>query len=125
MDSFIKSLQQERTLVQARLKLLDELIASYVPASPPQPGSEQPRSSSKTSNGHARPESKASKVRRMTAELLTREGRVHRKMILDHLKSAGVMGNERDPMGQLAAYLTANKDLFSTDGNGNFILRQS
>jgi hypothetical protein len=145
MDPFVESLRQERTRLQAevaarqqRLKLIDELLASYTvptsptptsptPASPPlplhTPASERPQLPAKT-NGHARPESKAAKVRRMTAELLTREGRTHRNTILDHLKSAGVMGNEKNPIGQLASYLSANNDLFAADGNGNFTLRQ-
>jgi hypothetical protein len=130
MDVFVESLRQERDRLKAelrtdprqrRLELLEELLASYpeeaIPSPPPRQTQTRPHT-----NGHARPESKASKVRRMIIELLGQAGETHRTVILNHLVSAGVMGDEKNPMAQLAAYLSDNRDLFASDGVGNFTL---
>lgn len=66
--------------------------------------------------------SKSKKVRREIETLLT-PGPLHRKDILAHLISKGLMGKEKTPMASLAAYLSGWRDQFESDGSGNFKLR--
>lgn len=67
--------------------------------------------------------SKAKGVQREVEALLTTKGRLHRKEILSHLVSKGLMGKEKTPMANLAAYLSSWRARFETDGKGNFKLR--
>lgn len=68
--------------------------------------------------------SKAASVRLAIENLLRERGTVHRSHILDHLKQQSLMGQEKNPMGSLAAYLSDWKDMFEPDGHGNFSLRK-
>lgn len=69
--------------------------------------------------------SKVERVKYEIRDLLAKKTIAHRKDILAHLVSAGVMGHEKDPMASLAAYLSGFKDDFVFDGNGNYSLRPS
>jgi hypothetical protein len=69
-----------------------------------------------------RPESKATRIHAAITDLLTNEGSTHRKEILNKLIKLGLMGNEKDPMASLAAYLSGWKDAFTFDGKGNWSL---
>lgn len=61
----------------------------------------------------------------ITAFLQQRGGRaVHRKEILSHLISIGLMGREKTPIASLAAYLTGWNDTFGPDGRGNWVLKE-
>jgi hypothetical protein len=51
-------------------------------------------------------------------------GKVHRSLILQHLIEKGLMGREKDPMANLAAYMSNFKDEFASDGAGHWSLRQ-
>jgi hypothetical protein len=50
--------------------------------------------------------------------------KLHRKMLLDGLVEAGIMGKETDPLQALAIFLTGNKDSYESDGSGNYSLRE-
>jgi len=66
--------------------------------------------------------SKAAMVKAAVIQLLHEKGTEHRQKILGYLVERGLMGNEKNPMASLAAYLSENKELFSPDGKGNFSL---
>jgi hypothetical protein len=69
--------------------------------------------------------SKASTVRSALQELLQANGAVHRSAMLKYLVNKNLMGNEKNPMASLAAYLSDWKKDFVSDGKGNFSLRKS
>jgi hypothetical protein len=62
------------------------------------------------------------RMERAIENLLSLRGSVHRKEILTHLQNTGLMGHERDPMANLAAFLSGERDKFASDGRGNFTL---
>lgn len=68
-----------------------------------------------------RAESKATKVKEAVIALLAPRGKVHRTEILGSLQAAGLMGGEKNPMAQLAAYLSEWAE-FEGDGQGNWSL---
>jgi hypothetical protein len=68
--------------------------------------------------------SKKAKMVNAVTGLLRMRGSVHRKVILQHLMDAGIMGHESDPLAHLAAFLSSNREKFASDGAGNFSLRQ-
>lgn len=70
-----------------------------------------------------RERSKASRVREHIWSVLDRNGPTHRTRILEDLARAGLMGQEKDPVASLAAYLSNWRDEFASDGKGNFSLR--
>lgn len=67
--------------------------------------------------------SKAYRVREHIRSVLDRNGPTHRTRILEDLAGTGLMGQEKDPMTNLAAYLSEWRDEFASDGKGNFSLR--
>jgi len=67
--------------------------------------------------------SKAYRVREHIRSVLDRNGPTHRTRILEDLARADLMGQEKDPMTSLAAYLSEWRDEFASDGKGNFSLR--
>ena len=69
---------------------------------------------------------KAMKMRSALRELIRQKSApVHRSELLAHLTTEGLMGNEKNPMGALAAYLSDWRDEFSPDGRGNWSLKAS
>ena len=71
------------------------------------------------------PISKGTKFQRIRDELtrlMTTHGSVHRKVLLDQLVAAGLMGSEKDPMASLAHFLTTS-GYFKNDGAGNWSLK--
>lgn len=68
--------------------------------------------------------SKADRVKNAIEELLRERGKTHRNDILAHLQSLGLMGDEKNPMGRLAIYLSGAKDRFKSDGFGTYNLRR-
>jgi hypothetical protein len=67
---------------------------------------------------------KSVKMRMHIGKLLKEKGTVHRKDLLESLLAAGIMGKETDPMQALAIYLSSHKNMFESDGSGNFSLRE-
>ena len=67
-------------------------------------------------------QTKGDRIKAEITGLLQKNGTVHRKEILSHLKFVGLMGNEKDPMGSLAAYFSNWRDAFEPDGAGNWRL---
>lgn len=120
-----------------KVQRIKELLAAYSPEKETTPTPTQKhgrrRSSRKVIRGdHGRfaPKpappidagtSKAKKVRREIEAVLT-PGPLHRKDILAHLVSKGLMGKEKNPMASLAAYLSSWRNRFESDGSGNFSL---
>lgn len=68
---------------------------------------------------------KEERVRAEVTRLCQQHGTLHRKDILKHLMTAGLMGTEKDPLQALAIYLSNWKDEFDFDGNGNWSLRKT
>lgn len=68
--------------------------------------------------------SKAIRVRDALRSFLILKGAVHRNDLLKELTSKGIMGNEKDPLASLAAYLSQFKD-FTSVGNGQWALAHS
>jgi len=128
---------QERLRREAeRAAHLRGLIAIYEtedggergPALPPPVGDppeavSTPRGGNEAITVRAEVLTKKERMERTITDLLRRQGSAHRAYILAHLTRVGVMGSEKDPMGQLAAYLSDNRDKFTSDGRGNFSLR--
>jgi hypothetical protein len=128
MDNVVATLSRELGQLEAELrgdpryvkiKQIKELLDLYK-VSESANGRRQP-AESRTGK---RPESKATKIRAAITSLLTNKDSTHRKDILNHLTKLGLMGNEKDPMASLAAYLSAWKDLFAFDGKGNWSLKE-
>jgi hypothetical protein len=104
----------------AKLKHLRDLLALY----------EAPPAVRKVvTNGaeHATAEIPGTKEEKIKSELrrYMREngGTVHRMSALQHLMNIGLMGHEKEPMRNLAAYMSHWKDDFVSDGDGNWSLR--
>jgi hypothetical protein len=104
----------------AKLKHLRDLLALY----------EAPSTARQTAtNGaaHATAEAAGTKEEKIKAELRRymrdNGGTVHRMAALQHLMDIGLMGHEKEPMRNLAAYMSHWKDDFESDGGGNWSLR--
>jgi hypothetical protein len=69
--------------------------------------------------------SKRANIRMAVKEFLQEGGTMHRSVILKHLIGQNLMGHEKNPMAQLAAYLSSWRDLFAPDGQGNFTLKKA
>ncbi len=140
VEADISKLESEASKLQARLRSaldkadkLKAVIALYLSDQPEQP---QPQLFIPVANQAAdlaavaepvskqRHGSKASLLKAEVTHLLDVRGTEHRQKILDHLVSKGLMGHEKNPLANLAAYLSDNKDVFATDGRGNFSLRR-
>lgn len=138
VEADVEKLEAEAAKLQARLRLSLEkaekvkaVIALYANDAEEQP---QPRlfasltATSVAGGTHVRKQaarsSKAASLKMEVTDLLNARGTEHRQKILDHLVAKGLMGHEKDPLGSLAAYLSANKDVFMADGRGNFSLRR-
>jgi hypothetical protein len=66
-------------------------------------------------------DTKAERVRETIREILTKDGDSHRSSFLKVLTERGVMGDEKDPMASLAAYLSDFKE-FQSLGGGRWAL---
>jgi hypothetical protein len=66
---------------------------------------------------------KEEKIRAELTRVFKERGPQHRSDLLDHLTAIGLMGHEKDPMANLAAYLSNWKDIFDFDGKGRWGLR--
>jgi len=123
-----------------RIKQIRDLLAEYKTPDPAQavpigPANRFPNNSlfstaavvANPSPGRVRmmPLSKANSIKQAVTTLLRDRGSVHRAEILKYLIDNQLMGHEKTPMASLAAYLSDWKDLFQTDGHGNFSLRSS
>lgn len=70
--------------------------------------------------------SKATMIRTNVREYLQDKGApVHRGEILEHLTFHGLMEGHKNPMANLAAYLSEWRDEFEPDGRGNWSLKES
>ena len=129
-------LEAEAAKVQARLRqMLDKadkvkaVLSVYASDEPEitQPHlftSEQSLPDQSSMNVKLRGASKAAQIKMEVTHLLEARGTEHRQKILEHLISKGLMGQEKNPLANLAAYLSDNKALFVADGRGNFSLRR-
>ena len=140
VEADVGKLESEAAKVQARLRIaldkadkLKAVIALYAeaPSDRPQPQLFTPMSAQSCEQGvvtepvgNQRHGSKASLLKAEVTHLLDVRGTEHRQKILEHLVSKGLMGREKNPLANLAAYLSDNKDVFATDGRGNFSLRR-
>lgn len=99
----------------AKLKHLRDLLALYDAPGP------------RTNGAYASADAAATKEEKIKAELRrylqVNGGTAHRMAALQHLMTVGLMGAEKDPMGNLAAYFSHWKDDFVSDGGGNWSLR--
>jgi hypothetical protein len=136
MNDLVKTLRSELAALERELQAdaryvkvqrIRELLTAYAPVKDitpkPTPKQRRRRSMRKAASLPSKALSKAQGVRREVETLLTTKGQLHRKEILAHLVSKGLMGKEKTPMANLAAYLSAWRDGFETDGKGNFKLR--
>jgi hypothetical protein len=120
-----------------KLQRLRETLAEYEPTPVPLPPLRRPLMSNlpQTNGNGAVSESqtddaifanatKAVKMKLHIGGFLKKHGSTHRKELLGSLIAAGIMGKENDPMQALAIFLSSHKDLFESDGSGNFSLRE-
>ena len=105
-----------------KLQRLEATLAEYEPSpAKPQPNG---NGSLPAANPHLAAVSKAVKMKLHIGMMLKDNGPLHRKDLLASLLAAGIMGKETKPMQALAIFLSSRKDLFESDGSGNFSLRQ-
>src|SRR5436190_17823031 len=111
---------------QQKIQRIKELLALYEAPSGQQPtGNVAPGAKG---NGRVMPPANLTKNEKMEDGILVilrANGEMHRKTILEYLTAQGIMGGEKNPIGHLAAFLSARRDLFVSDGRGNFRLAES
>lgn len=129
MSVFVDNLRSEIARLESQLGQARALLEFYEGSSAAREG---PRS--RAANGAARPrpfqskgnDSKEQKIRVAVRELLgQRGGSLHRTEILAHVKSLGLMGQERDPLKSLGVYLNHFKDEMSPQGAGKWRLNEA
>ena len=77
------------------------------------------RRAAPTTNGDV---SQAERIRREITKILSERGQTHRKEILAKVLEAGLLREVQNPLHRLAIHLSGNKNLFISDGAGNFRL---
>jgi hypothetical protein len=133
MDKIVQTLRLELAELEAELEArhqkirrIKDLLALYEKPAGDQSSGKDAQSPKR--NGSATPSSNLTKNERMEEtifNLLVASGEMHRRAIVDHLTAQGIMGGEKNPVGHLAAFLSARRDLFISDGRGNFRLAES
>jgi hypothetical protein len=129
MANIIPSLRQELAALEAdirsdpryrKIERIRALLSEY--------GSDEPQASavapSPANVGHRRTpayDTKKDRVRGVIREVFTVKGSAHRSEILKTLTDRGIMGQEKDPMASLAAYLSDFKE-FKNIGLGQWTL---
>jgi hypothetical protein len=76
-----------------------------------------------SANGADQPTSKGERIKREIIQLLTANGPMHRSLLLEHFKTQGLMGHERNPMANLASYLVGLGDAVRSNGKGVYEIR--
>lgn len=133
MNEMVNALRRELAQLEAELRAdpryvkidgIKNLLAIYQKEAPPA----NLQQAAPAAEARARPRvqlksgPKARDIKTAVTELLAANGSVHRKAILDHLIGKGLMGHEKNPLKQLAAYLSGWRAEFKSDGLGNFSL---
>lgn len=129
MNAIVDALRSELASLEAELRSdpryvkagkVRELISLYS-GSEPKPAQSLERKP--VASPGTRENTKRYQVKSLVWKTLAEQGRpVHRTLLLDRLKAAGLMGSEKDPMASLAAYLSEWREEFQADGRGNFTL---
>jgi hypothetical protein len=133
MDKIVQTLRLELAELEAELQArqqkiqhIKELLALYeMPTGQQQPGNVTPGAKG---NGREMPPGNLTKNERMeegVLYILRANGEMHRRAIVDYLTAQRIMGGEKNPVGHLAAFLSLRRDLFVSDGHGNFRLTES
>jgi hypothetical protein len=133
MDKIVQTLRLELAELEAglqarqqKIQRIKELLALYeAPTGQQQTGNVVLGAKG---NGRAMPPGSLTKNEKMEdgiLAILRANGEMHRKTILEYLMAQGIMGGEKNPIGHLAAFLSARRDLFISDGRGNFRLTES
>jgi len=129
--NFVSALKAEITELEAELRddprqrklaRLRAALAEYEPAGAPHQA-QLAAGSFDVSATIATLRTKGDKVQAEITALLRQRGAVHRREILNHLTTVGLMGHEKDPMASLAAYLSNWNNIFAPDGGGNWSLK--
>src|SRR6266404_2689777 len=111
---------------QKKIQRIKELLALYEePTGQQEAGNATPEAKG---NGRAMPLGNLTKNEKMEEgilDILRAKGEIHRRGIVDYLTAQGIMGGEKNPIGHLAAFLSARRHLFVSDGRGNFRLTES
>jgi hypothetical protein len=133
MDKIVQALRLELAELEAELQVgqkkierIRELLALYETPTGQQQSGNAPSGAKR--NGAATPPDGITKNERMEngiIDLLRTHGEMHRQALVDYLTDQGIMGGEKNPVGHLAAFLSARRDLFVSDGRGNFRLTES
>lgn len=131
----VDTLRRELSRLEAELRAdprsvkiahIKELLAVYEKETPDAGREPRPQSGPEAQPGPARPngagKTKAALMEETVAGLLAKNGQMHRSAILKHLVSLGIMGHEKKPLGELAAFLSTHRNRFASDGNGNYRL---
>ena len=138
MTQLVTALQQELAQLEAELKAdpryrkatrIRELLADYIDQAQPQALAAQfqansSQSSTTLSLRETGPRLSKKALIKNEIEQLLSEGPTHRKKILEILQSRGLMGHEKNPMANLAAYLSAFPDNFVNDKSGIWSIRE-
>jgi hypothetical protein len=105
-----------------KLQKIDELLATYkrVPAEQNEPVKRVVRLRPQSVAAVKQP-SKRVLIEAAIRSFLNGKASTHRRDILDHLTAQGLMGEEKNPIGRLAIYLSDMEGI-SGDGTGNWAL---
>jgi hypothetical protein len=133
MDKIVQTLRLELAELEAELQArhqkiqrIKDLLALY--EMPPGQIQSSKDASAPKRNGSGASSSNLTKNEKMEDGILVilrANGEMHRKTILEYLTAQGIMGGEKNPIGHLAAFLSARRGLFVSDGRGNFRLTES
>jgi hypothetical protein len=74
-------------------------------------------------NGADQPTSKGARIKQEIIQLLRANGPMHRSLLLEHFRTKGLMGHERNPMANLASYLVGLGDAVRSNGKGVYEIR--
>ena len=104
-----------------KIARIRSLLAEYRMASPTESTNVSPNRATRT----ASPNSKKNRVHDAIMNFLAGHHGAHRRELLADLVHRGIMGDEKDPMASLAAYLSDFRSELKNLGQGHWSLKES
>lgn len=127
----VNALKREMTALETDLEndpryrkiaRIRSLLAEYTAAAPPH-GAVNALTPRPTRT--AQPNSKRNRVHDGIMKFLAEHPGAHRRELLSDLVQKGLMGDEKDPMASLAAYLSDFRSELQNNGQGHWSLKES
>lgn len=127
LDAKVSKLQVELHAVKDKAEKVKAVLEAYGVRDNVEPdtvGATEPRRELFGTHSRTPRQSKTAALRAEITRILLERGSEHRQKLLDRLMEKGLMGREKVPLASLAAYLSENRELFESDGRGNFSIRK-